>query len=770
MVDMICNGLRNAGPETWRKILSVDPIARDEAVIAGGGQQTSQAQIEIAWLNKSEASICDWHFELEKIVDKIVEPDWLTLSGLYQQMRLAVLPATDASIPDLRGVLLAPSESAAVVRYHEIIQLVRAVISESEQRQQALNPESESTVFRRHAQFRQAQRRKLEKLEESIEADRLLKANAWKYTVVSAGAYLKPYNEIRLVVISVLDGIPENPFAKSLATALRGIRALTFPCIEYKNDPVGYVSTVLGEDPWHVEGEDSQLTMLLSVRDNRITIVPAGRGLGKTTAVAWLANWWRDTRERGRVFITNFTGNQLRAQDWAEILRCVYRSGICWDCRQAGVKERPCPHSQCISTEDLSEIPTKGIWSEDKERFILGVTANDAQAIGGYHGEEILVICDEFSGTKQEMFDIWDRSITGPDSRFLGPGNCLDGPGSPMHDMVTDERVKKLYNANIVQLDGEVAARAGKSYLPTAKQNGILAEKDPRGRESPEYLISVRGQYSPFDADVIFAPGEIIKASDPALYKDRKPEGRLVLGIDPTGETTARHDLGVIAVMRGLVVIEWRCSYKWTFDDYLHEILDAWKMLRETEYEWPIVGVDADGVGQRLMVRLQNYLESTRIAEHLKCKFQLYPVYFGHQAVNWREYELTGDEGRELVARWLRAGGVFPHNVRLIRAMQHSRWHRVRKMREGQMLDALRSATRKENTPDAYRRVLGYSPDELDALTIGLMAAEKAELGIVPETRSADELSDEEMQPVVIPDDKNALRNYLRAIKSGRRV
>ena len=59
----------------------------------------------------------------------------------------------------------------------------------------------------------------------------------------------------------------------------------------YRNDPVLFAREVLKAEP-----EDEQIQMLNSVRDNRMTAVKAGHGVGKTTSLSWIILWFMFTR------------------------------------------------------------------------------------------------------------------------------------------------------------------------------------------------------------------------------------------------------------------------------------------------------------------------------------------------------------------------------------------------------------------------------------------------------------------------------------------
>ncbi len=762
-LSLVRGGKRPPSTDLVERLLKVYPLP--EVAPAAKRLGESKQNEQTVWINTQTAYCTDTCREAENRREERDELERLTSHEQYQAMRRRVLAV--CTMPELRDVLLPAPESGPTVAMGDALTRLQSVILESKMRQEAIDPTVSSGLYRQYSQFREALTRKLEKLEKADAPEDLVKEMPWRATLSSMCGMLQPLPDERVRVITELRGDECNVFSVSLMNALEGVRSITFPCTQFQNDPVGFVTTILGDEPWEVDGEDDQVTFLLAVRDNRLVLAPSARGVGKTKAVAWIVLWRFCCWTYGRVCITNFTGNQLRTQDWAEIQRCINRSGICLDCRKVGVTQRPCPHSQIIDCK-VSENPVKGIWSDDSERFIVGVTGKDAQSLGGYHGEQMIVVCDEFSGTKQEMFDVWNRNIVRPEGRFIGPGNPLDGQGSPMHDMCTDEHLRKIMGAKVVTLSAEVAARAGKSYLPTRQDNEMLEQSDPRGKENPEYLISVLGKYPTRDEMAVFAAGEIIKAHDVEIYAATEATGRLLIGIDPSGETEAAHDMAVICVMRGLKVLEWRSSYRWRMDDYLHECLDAWKVHRISTDEFPLIAVDADGVGARVANRLENYQESTRIHEHERCRFELWRVFFGHEAVNWREYEHTGDEGRELVSRWLHSGGVFPYNARLVQEMQHCHWHYMKTRRRDQFLEEIKSATRKDGSPDCFRKVLGRSPDTLDALTVAIMAAHNAELGIVPDSRSTLEIEDEESVSAPPVNNRDAFRRYMSDAKKGR--
>ena len=102
-------------------------------------------------------------------------------------------------------------------------------------------------------------------------------------------------------------------------------------------------------------------------------------------------------------------------------------------------------------------------------------------------------------------------------------------------------------------------------------------------------------------------------------------------------------------------------------------------------------------------------------------------VYLGQNARDWANYDQVGDEAHELVARWLRHGGVFPPSPKLEQELQIMKWTMVQRTRSMRKID-VRSATRKKDA----RAILHRSPDRLDGLRIFAWAASQRGALAVP--------------------------------------
>lgn len=155
---------------------------------------------------------------------------------------------------------------------------------------------------------------------------------------------------------------------------------------------------------------DKQVEVLLSVRDNDETYVPAGNGLGKDYIGGLVALWFYCTRSPARVVTTSVKYEQLKSVLWGEIRSFVESSA------------QPLP----IQMNDLhirqilnGKIIPKG--------ELVGITSDRQEATLGRHvarGQDglprTLILFDEASGVSDAVYDSSDTWA----HRKLIIGNC----------------------------------------------------------------------------------------------------------------------------------------------------------------------------------------------------------------------------------------------------------------------------------------------------------------------------------------------------------
>ncbi len=136
------------------------------------------------------------------------------------------------------------------------------------------------------------------------------------------------------------------------------------------------------------------------------TAVPSGHGTGKTKIVSGIILWFLNTMKDSIVLSTASTWAQVEAQLWREI-RDSHRN---------------------------SKIPLPGKLLETELRigdrwFAMGLSTDDPTRFQGFHSKRVLIVFDEATGVREDLWDAAESMILGPQDRFLAIGNPTD-PGS----------------------------------------------------------------------------------------------------------------------------------------------------------------------------------------------------------------------------------------------------------------------------------------------------------------------------------------------------
>ncbi|MCY4583704.1 MAG: hypothetical protein OXE50_13060, partial [Chloroflexi bacterium] len=169
---------------------------------------------------------------------------------------------------------------------------------------------------------------------------------------------------------------------------------------QYANDPVGFVTDVLGTagTPYSKQAE-----MLEALVDHRRVSVVGANGSGKDWAAGRAVLWWLETRLQAKSLVLGPTQRQVEEIVWQE-MREAY----------AAARDR------------LSGRMFASRYRIDEERFALGFSTNNALNIQGFHAAELLVVVTEAHAMPQAQMDAIKRLQ--PD-RLLLVGNALSREG-----------------------------------------------------------------------------------------------------------------------------------------------------------------------------------------------------------------------------------------------------------------------------------------------------------------------------------------------------
>jgi hypothetical protein len=170
----------------------------------------------------------------------------------------------------------------------------------------------------------------------------------------------------------------------------------------YRYDPVGFVHEVLGETTWSkMDG------ILESVRDYKITAVPAGHSVSKSHTAARVVAWWTAVHPPGTALTitTATTFQQVKSILWPHIRK---------------MQERHALPGRTNMTEWIVPSP-----DDPKYQAAYGFSASDSNeaAVQGRHAPHLLIVVDEAGGVSHELGKALWALLTGGHTRMLLIGN-----------------------------------------------------------------------------------------------------------------------------------------------------------------------------------------------------------------------------------------------------------------------------------------------------------------------------------------------------------
>jgi hypothetical protein len=337
----------------------------------------------------------------------------------------------------------------------------------------------------------------------------------------------------------------------------------------YKDDPVGFVTIVLGAqpDPWQRE-----VLRAVAAGERRISI-RAGHGVGKSSCCAWLLIWHMVTRYPQKAICTAPTAGQLFDALFAEV--------------KYWINKLPDPIKALF--EMTSEKVT--LKAAPEASFISARTssADRPEALAGIHSEHVLLIVDEASAVPEAVFESAAGSMSGESACTILIGNPTRNSGmffNTHHKLSSDW---KTYHVSCLD-------------SPRVSKDFVAQIRTTYGPDSNAYKIRVLGEFALRDDDTLI-PAELV---DAAMSRDvvldvKQP---LVYGID-----VARFgdDRSALCKRRGNVVVEFKT---WQGLD-LMQLTGA--IVHEANMDKPDeMCVDSIGLGSGVADRLRELGYNTR--------------------------------------------------------------------------------------------------------------------------------------------------------------
>jgi hypothetical protein len=168
--------------------------------------------------------------------------------------------------------------------------------------------------------------------------------------------------DVRAILTSPPDALPP---------ALRPVRELLDAC---RDDPARFNAEVLGRTLW-----SKQIEVCTAVASRPVTLVPAGRAVGKSFLLAGLVLWWLYTRPGALVITTGPDFRQVVAVLWKEIRRAL-RPRL-----EPGGRRGP---RLILGHDHLSEgyaSPQRLVLDQQTDWQALGFAAQSEEGFSGHH-------------------------------------------------------------------------------------------------------------------------------------------------------------------------------------------------------------------------------------------------------------------------------------------------------------------------------------------------------------------------------------------------
>ena len=357
-------------------------------------------------------------------------------------------------------------------------------------------------------------------------------------------------------------------------------------CLRYRNDPVGYGKDCYGYTLWEWEvpgkGLIGQAPIARKVAENaqlplaKWVSVRSGHKVGKSDLMSLLALWWYDTREEGRVVLTSSSFGQIENINWPSIAK-LWRM------------------SKWLKQGTIGETARSGIDYNTGQKYIVGVSTDRTENLGGYSGKELLWLIDESSGINEAIFEAVEGNTAG-NAMGVMCGNMTKASGT-FHD--SHNELAGEYSTFHLSSWDTPNAQTGEVIIPGLAVRGWCEKCLARwGENDPRYKVRVMGEAPNVGVNTIF-PADVvanmlIDPNDSRLDpRVNRQQGRLSIGVD-----VARmgDDVSVVQAVRGKVAYPPRIM--------LHaDTMDLVQLVRETveqyavQGEVPIVNVDTVFVG-----------------------------------------------------------------------------------------------------------------------------------------------------------------------------
>ena len=513
---------------------------------------------------------------------------------------------------------------------------------------------------------------------------------------------------------------------ESVKVMLEQTTSLSWPNPKYSKSPIQFSHDILGFAPW-----EKQREIMRAVVKYPLVTVKSGHRVGKSWLAASLALWFYCTFYDARVVCTGPTSTNVQGIIWRAIRQLHERSGRCLKCRIADPTGKTrCEHSTPVDSKPADRATT-GLVSNDF-REIKGYTVRDVEAITGTAGANLFFIMDEASGVPDAIYEGLEGNRAGWTEeagvmvRMLLIGNPTRTVGE-FYDSHEHPRKKKVYHRITVSSLETPNAIQKKNVIPGLATHYWAEQMIAKyGEDSSFVKVRVKGEF-PLGEDGKAFPISLITESE-ERWETTEAIGVLQIGIDPAGESGTGDQTAMVA-RRGQKVIALRRFIGLNEQAHAIHLLDLIEKLREHPREKAIVVVDSEG-----KVGWDTYVYLRGIANKRDSTFELFRVRTSNKAIREpKTFDRIRDELVHSLYLWMKEGGAIIEDELLETELHSLEWDNSG--------DKLKITPKK-----ALRKILGRSPDSLDALTLSVWPVLQRE-----ESTSEEEDDDDDYESGIDP-------------------
>lgn len=502
-------------------------------------------------------------------------------------------------------------------------------------------------------------------------------------------------------------------------------------------DPMAFASLF-----WDFKFYDRQRDIAMSVHTNDETVVVAGNRLGKDFCAGFIALWFFLTRDPVRIVTTSVAEPHLRVL-WSEINRFIQTSKAPLLASQGG--------SLVVNHFDIKKVYTKGKHKGEKVpiSYLIGQVSEKGEKMAGHHAAHTLLIVDEASSMDDITYSMgqgWMRKCL----LFGNPNNCNNYFRKAVQegDILADDGSR--YYRKIFRITAEdspnvrayrACERTGKAFDGKEIVPGVITFEDmQKYRKTWDIVRQTVGLDAQFyaGAELLLFPREWLDLAH-QLHAQRRSIGQQVfMGVDPGegGDSSAwalidEHglfkliskktpDTTVIPQFTQALMREHRILPENVCIDRGGGGKQAADRLREMGYE-----IRTIAFGEPVKQDIKRLRTSAHYDEKLEVSEEKY-VYFNRRAQLYGELSILLDPFETGAALGLKnfggfaipSGGIYDE-LRKQMAPIPKTWDRGG---EGRLKLLPKNNTEDPDDPRTLVKLIGHSPDELDALVLACHA------------------------------------------------